>query len=62
MEKVGINIIIETEKQEGKTLFMASSPDINVVTEGKTINEVKEKFEAGVREHLKTFPEEKYHA
>ncbi len=59
MEKVGINIVIETEKQEGKTFFIASSPDINVLAEGKTIDEVKEKFENGVKEHLKAFPEER---
>jgi len=57
--KIGINIIIETEKQNGKTIFIASSPDINVFAEGETIDEAKEKFVEGIKIHLKNFPEEK---
>jgi len=59
MNKFGVNIIIETEKVENKTIFIASSPDINVFVEGSTIEEAKEKFIDGVKSHLKTFPEEK---
>ena len=55
MEKVGINIIIE---QEGDT-FIASSLDVNVLAEGKTSDEAKEKFIEGVKHHLQTFPEDK---
>ncbi|OYT41832.1 hypothetical protein B6U80_00255 [Candidatus Pacearchaeota archaeon ex4484_26] len=57
--KIGVNIIIEREKQNGKVVFIASSPDVNVFAEGKTIDEAKRKFIEGVKIHLKTFPEEK---
>ena len=59
MNKFGVNIIIEPEKVGNKTVFIASSPDINVFAEGNTIEEAKEKFVDGVKSHLKTFPEEK---
>ena len=52
-------MIIETEKVENKTVFIASSPDINVFVEAKTIEEVREKFVEAVKIHLKTFPEER---
>ena len=58
-KKIGINIVIETEEQDKKTIFIASSPDINVVAEGKTIDEVREKFIEGIKAHLETFPEER---
>ena len=58
-KKIGINIIIEKEKQDSDIIFVASSPDINVFAEGKDIDEVKSKFIEGVKHHLETFPEEK---
>lgn len=57
--KFGVNIIIEREKVNGEDVFIASSSDINVLAEGKTIDESKEKFLEGLRTHLETFPEEK---
>ncbi|MBI2449197.1 hypothetical protein HYV49_02785 [Candidatus Pacearchaeota archaeon] len=57
--RIGINIIIEREKQGDKEIFVASSPDINVFAEGNTIDEAKERFRQGVAIHLKTFPEER---
>lgn len=57
--KIGINIIIEREKQGNKTIFIASSPDINVFAEGKTIDEAQNKFVKAVKFHLKNFPEDK---
>lgn len=59
MEKIGINIVIEREKKGSEIIFVASSPDINVFTEGKNIEEVREKFIEGVKHHFETFPEEK---
>lgn len=59
MEKIGINIVIEREKKGSEIIFVASSPDINVFTEGKDIEEVREKFIEGVKHHFETFPEEK---
>ena len=60
MEKrTGINLIIEREKQGSEVIFVASSPDINVFTEGKNIDEAREKFIMGVKHHFETFPEEK---
>lgn len=58
-EKVAVNIVIEREKVEGRDIFIVSSPDINVLTEGKTIDEAKRKFLEGLKIHLKEFPEEK---
>ena len=59
MDKVGISIIIEREGKGSETVFIASSPDINVFAEGGNIDEAKEKFIEGVKYHLETFPEEK---
>ena len=59
MEKIGINIVIEREKKGSEIIFVASSPDINVFTEGKNIDEVKKKFIEGVKHHFETFPEER---
>ncbi len=59
MDKIGINIVIEREKKNSGIIFIASSPDINVFAEGKNIDEAKEKFTEGVKQHLETFPEER---
>ena len=55
MEKIGINIIIE---QEGNT-FIASSLDINVLAEGKSRDEAREKFIEGANFHFESFPEDR---
>lgn len=55
MTKIGLNIVIEREKSN----FIATSPDINVFAEGKTIDEAMERFEEGARFHLESFPEER---
>ena len=57
--KTGINIIIEREKQDSGTVFIASSPDVNVFAEGVSIDEAKSKFMEGVKHHFETFPEER---
>lgn len=59
MNKIGINIVIEREKTDSEIIFVASSPDINVFAEGKSIDEVKEKFIEGVKNHFEAFPEDK---
>ncbi len=59
MNKIGINIVIEREKKDSDITFIASSPDVNVFAEGKNIDEVKEKFVKGVKNHFETFPEDK---
>ena len=59
MEEIGINIVIEREEVDGKTVFIASSPDINVLAEGETIEEATIKFSEGAKHHLETFPEER---
>ena len=56
-KKIGINIVIEKEKQDSDIIFVASSLDINVFAEGKDIDEVKSKFIEGVKHHFETFPE-----
>jgi len=55
MEKIGLNIVIEREKSR----FIATSPDINVFAEGRTIDEAVSKFREGARFHLESFPEER---
>jgi len=59
MEKMAVNVVVEREKQHGKEIFIATSPDVNVFAEGRTIDEVMEKFREGVKFHLENFPEEK---
>tara|TARA_Y100000310_G_scaffold155553_1_gene155043 strand:- start:5650 stop:5835 length:186 start_codon:yes stop_codon:yes gene_type:complete len=58
-DKIGVRIIIEKEDVEGVRVFIASSPEINVIAEGKSVEEAKSKFVEGMRTHLETFPEEK---
>jgi len=55
MEKIGLNIVIEREKSR----FIATSPDINVFAEGKSIDEAVSKFKEGAKFHLESFPEER---
>lgn len=57
--KIGITIIIEKEEHNDIITFIASSPEINVLAEGKTVEEVRAKFIEGVKFHLKSFPEDK---
>jgi len=59
MEKMGINIIIERERQGLGEVFIASSLDINVLAEGGDIDEARRKFIEGVKHHLEIFPEER---
>lgn len=59
MEKIAVNVVGEREKQDGKDVFIATSPDVNVFAEGKTIDEAMEKFREGVKFHLESFPEER---
>ena len=59
MEEIGLDIIIEREEIEGKDIFIASSPDINVFAEGNTIEEAVKNFIEGAKTHLETFPEER---
>jgi len=55
-EKLSITIITEREKVGKQDVFVVSSPDINVLAEGKTIDEAQKKFLNGVKFHLKNFP------
>ena len=57
--EIGINVVIEREKVEGKTIFVATSPDINVFAEGTNIDETLKKFKEGAEFHLESFPEER---
>ena len=59
MEKIAVNVVVEREKVDGREVFIASSPDINVFAEGKNIDEAMEKFREGVKFHLESFPEER---
>jgi len=56
---LAVSIIIEREKVGKKDMFIASSSDVNVFAEGRTIDEAKKNFLEGLRSHLKAFPEEK---
>ena len=57
--KIAVNIIIERETVDAEEVFIASSPDVNVFAEGKTIDEAKKKFLGGLKIHLDTFPDER---
>ena len=58
--KIGLNIVIEREKvSNGCDIFIATSPDINVFVEGKTIDEAVDNFIEGAKFHLESFPEER---
>jgi predicted RNase H-like HicB family nuclease len=57
--EIGLDIIIEREEVAEETVFIASSPDINVFAEGKTIEIATRNFVEGAKSHLETFPEER---
>ena len=58
--KVGLNIVIEREKvSNGNDVFIATSPDINVFVEGRTIDEAIDNFIEGAKFHLDSFPQER---
>ncbi len=58
--KIGLNIVIEREKvSNGDDVFIATSPDINVFVEGKTIDEAVNRFIEGAKFHLESFPQER---
>ena len=57
--EIGIDIVIEREEVDGKDIFIASSPDLNVFAEGETIEETTKKFVEGVRSHLEAFPQDR---
>ncbi|MEK6895101.1 MAG: hypothetical protein AABX48_01120 [Nanoarchaeota archaeon] len=57
--KIAVNIIIEREIVDAEEVFIASSPDVNVFAEGKTIDESKKKFLVGLKIHLDAFPDER---
>jgi predicted RNase H-like HicB family nuclease len=57
--EIGINIIIEREIVDSETVFVASSPDINVLAEGKSVEEATQKFIEGAKSHLDAFPNER---
>lgn len=55
--KVGLNIIIKREKVSNvDEVFIATSPDINIFVEGKTIDEAVGKFIEGAKFHLESLP------
>ncbi|MGD9275632.1 MAG: hypothetical protein PVJ67_00505 [Candidatus Pacearchaeota archaeon] len=58
-DKLGVNVVIEREDVGGKDVFIVSSPDVNVLAEGKSVEEAKVKFLEGLKIHLMQFPEEK---
>lgn len=57
--EISIDIVIETEEVDGKTVFIASSPDINVLAEGESAEEAAKKFIKGAKTHFETFQKQK---
>lgn len=58
-QEIGIDIVIEREEVDGESVFIASSPDLNVFAEGKTIEQATKNFIEGTKTHLESFPEER---
>lgn len=56
-KKESVRVLIEEHQIEKKTVFVAYSLDANVVTEGNSIEEVKENFREAMKLHLKHEPE-----
>jgi len=52
-----VRALIEKHRIGKKTVFVAYSLDANVVTEGNSIEEVKENFREAMKLHLKHEPE-----
>ena len=52
---VNINVVLEDEGAEGFSIF---SPDINVTSNGRTIEEAKKNFAEALQLHLECAPNE----
>jgi len=58
-EKLGINIVIRTEKMDGKTVFIVNNEDLGVADFGDSLEEAIENFRKSLALYLEAYPEKK---
>jgi|SRR3989344_9030366 len=58
-EKLGINIVIRTEKMDGKDVFIVNNEDLGVADFGDTLEEAIENFKKSLALYLEMYPEKK---
>ena len=58
-EKLGINIVIRTEKMDGKSVFIVNNEDIGVADFGDTLEDAIENFKKSLALYLEVYPEKK---
>ena len=58
-EKLGINIVIRTEKMDGKTVFIVNNEEVGVADFGDTLEDAIENFKKSLALYLEVYPEKK---
>ncbi|KHO55259.1 MAG: hypothetical protein QT10_C0004G0046 [archaeon GW2011_AR19] len=58
-EKLGINIVIRTEKMNGKSVFIVNNEEVGVADFGDTLEDAIENFKKSLALYLEVYPEKK---
>lgn len=58
-EKLGVNIVIRTEKMDDKTIFIVNNEDTGVADFGDSLEEAIENFKKSLTLYLDAYPEKK---
>ncbi len=58
-EKLGVNIVIRTEKMDDKTIFIVNNEDTGVADFGDSLEEAIDNFKKSLTLYLDAYPEKK---
>ncbi len=58
-EKLGVNIVIRTEKMDDKTIFIVNNEDTGVADFGDSLEEAIENFKKSLTLYLEAYPEKR---
>ena len=58
-EKLGINIVIRTEKMNGKSVFIVNNEEVGVADFGDTLEDAIENLKKSLALYLEVYPEKK---
>ena len=54
---ISLNIVVRTEKEDGKTLFIVNNEELGVADFGESLEEAIENFKKSAKLYLDTYPE-----